>query len=217
MIVDSNLGYGKANLLVDQRVDYHVMLRADGTGRAAVTLDYAHHGTQPGIVCSQFLSYDASITYDKVIQRCYYDYVRLIVPPGSYLQSATAHPVPGAYLMNGKPTDGKAGELPDEGGKSVLAQFFVVEYGQQLQTRIEYDLPVVVTTQAGRQRYTLTLQKQSGTEALPVKVVLTLPPGARVFPEQVHPQPMRQAGATLEFDLALDQDQQVKVEFTQSR
>jgi hypothetical protein len=217
MVVDSNLGYGKANLLVDQRVDYRVMLRADGTGRAAVTLDYVHRGTQPGIVCSQFLPYDASVTYDKVIQRCYYDYVRLIVPPGSHLRAATAHPVPGAYFINGKPADGEARAVPDEGGKSMLAQFFVVEYGQQLQTRIEYDLPVVVTTQAGRQQYMLTLQKQSGTGALPVKMTLDLPPGARVLPEGVHPQPTRQTGASLEFDLALDQDRQIKVEFMQSR
>jgi len=52
-------------------------------------------------------------------------------------------------------------------------------------------------------------------DALPVKVTLTLPPGARVLPERVHPQPTRQAGASLKFDLALDQDQQIKVEFVQ--
>jgi hypothetical protein len=64
---------------------------------------------------------------------------------------------------------------------------------------------------------TLVLQKQPGMDALPVKVTLTLPPGARVLSERVHPQPARQAGASLEFDLALDQDQQIKVEFVQSR
>jgi hypothetical protein len=212
MVVDANVGYGKVNPLVQRTVDYRVQLQPDGTGHAELILDYVHRGTQAGIECIPFPSYEG-VTYERLMNRCYYNYLRVMVPQGSHLQSAIPHSVPGAYLVTGKPSDGQAQMLPDEAGRSVLAQFFVVEYGQRLQARFDYDLPVVVTTEGGHWRYTLVLQKQSGTDALPVKVRLTLPPGARWLPGRASPRPMLQSGTSLEFDVSLDVDRQVQVDF----
>ena len=212
MVVDANVGYGKVNPLVQRTVDYRVQLQPDGTGHAELILDYVHLGTQAGIECIPFPSYEG-VTYERLMNRCYHNYLRVMVPQGSHLQSAIPHPVPGAYLVTGKPSDGQAQMLPDEAGRSVLAQFFVVEYGQRLQACFDYGLPVVVTTEGGHWRYTLVLQKQSGTDALPVKVRLTLPPGARWLPGRTSPRPMLQSGTSLEFDVSLDVDRQVQVDF----
>ncbi len=210
MVVDSNVGFSKTNGFVSESMNYQITLLPDGTGRAVVGLDYAHQGTRAGIVCMQLIPYDKDITYDKLTHTCYYDYLRLVVPRGSQLRKASAHPVPGKYLLSGVDADGKAETLrAGPAGWTIFGQFFVVEYGKQLQTRFEYDLPTVVTDAAGQKRYTLLLQKQSGTDALLVKVKLTLPAGARLV--SANPRPTVQSGTTLEFDLQLDVDQQIEV------
>jgi hypothetical protein len=215
MLADANVGYGKVNPLIDQRVDYSVTLQPDGSGHATVTVDYRHLGTQSGVICNPAVAYDANVTYDKMMQRCYFDYLRLMMPQGSRLVSSTERTVPGAYLLSGKSADGKATLQPDEAGRSVIGQFFAVEYGQSLQTRIEYDLPVVVVSTAGHQRYLLTLQKQSGTGDLPFRVRLMLPSGAR--PIETVPRPTAQSGVALEFNLKLDTDQQILVDYVLAR
>ena len=210
MAVDANVGFSKANPLISESLNYQVMLLPDGMGRAVVVLNYTHRGIRTDIVCTQIVPYDANITYDKLTQSCYYDYLRLIVPRGSQLRQATAHPAPGKYLLSGKATDGKTETLQDDPpGWTMFGQFFLVEYGKQLQTRFEYDLPVVVTDTAGQKKYTLLLQKQPGILAMPVKVKLTLPAGARLV--SASPSPTVQSGAVLEFNLRLDVDQQIEV------
>jgi len=215
MVVDSNIGYSKANAIVSEQVDYRVSLAPSGTGRAVVTITYMHQGKQSGVICTPQVPYDASITYEKMIHRCYLDYLRLYVPPGSKLRTATAHLVPGEYLLSGKPADGKAETLAEEVNRTVFGQFFVVEYGKQLQTRFEYDLPVVIKDVDTGKQYTLSFQKQSGTDAMPVKVILTLPPGAQII--SAVPSPTAQTTDTLEFALQLDSDQQVRVIFAPGR
>ncbi len=210
MVVDANVGFSKTNILVSESLNYQVTLLPDGTGRAVVGLNYAHQGTRTDVVCTQIVLYDKNVTYDKLTSTCYYDYLRLVVPRGSQLTGATAHPVPGKYLLSGVVTDGKTETLQDDpSGWTMFGQFFVVEYGKQLLTRFEYDLPVVVTDVAGQKRYALLLQKQSGTDAMPVKVKLTLPARARLV--SVSPSPTVQSGAVLEFDLQLDVDRQIEV------
>jgi hypothetical protein len=209
MVVDANVGYAKVNPLIAESVDYQVLLQPNGQGRAVVTLNYAHQGTESGVACSQVVREYGTAGYDKMMQRCYYNYLRLVVPRGSRLQQATAHPTPGKYLLRGKPADGKAESVSDETGRTIFGQFFVVEYGKQLETRFEYDLPVVVTDVSGHKRYSLLLQKQSGTDAMPVKVRLTLPDRARLV--SASPRPVVQAGTILEFDLKLDTDRQIEV------
>jgi hypothetical protein len=210
MVVDANVGFNKTNVLVSENLNYQVTLLPDGTGRAVVGLNYAHQGTRTDVVCTQIIPYDENITYDKLINTCYYDFLRLVVPRGSQLREATAHPVPGKYLLSGVVNDGKAETLRDDpSGWTMFGQFFVVEYGKQLLTRFEYDLPVVVTDAAGQKRYALLLQKQSGTDAMPVKVKLILPARARLI--SASPSPTVQSGTVLEFDLQLDVDRQIEV------
>jgi len=212
MVVDANLGFNKTNLLVSESLNYQVTLLPDGTGRAVVRLNYAHQGTRADITCTQIIPYDSNVTYDKLIHTCYFDYLRLVVPRGSQLREATAHQVPGKYMQSGVVTDGKAETLRDDpSGWTMFGQFFIVEYGKQLQTRFEYDLPVVVTDAAGQKRYVLLLQKQSGTDAMPVHVKLILPAQARLI--SASPSPTVQSGTVLEFDLRLDVDRQIEVNY----
>jgi hypothetical protein len=210
MIVDSNIGYSKGNPLLDQRASYKVKLDTAGNGHATLVLDYTHRGTKSNIVCSGVpIPYVETLTYEDMMHRCYYDYIRLIVPPGSELQGSIAHPVPGKYLLSRKPADGVAETLPGENGRTVFGQFFVVDYGKRLQAQFEYDLPTLVRDNGAFKQYSLLLQKQSGTDAMPVKVTLYLPPKAQLI--LAKPQPVSLPGDPLEFNLVLDTDRKVQV------
>jgi hypothetical protein len=211
--VDANVGFTKVNSLISESLQYQVTLLQDGTGHAVVELNYAHQGTGPNIPCTQNLIYDETITYGKLSQTCYYDYLRLIVPLGSQLLQASAHPVPGKYFLSGLAADGNAVPLQDSlSDWTVFGQFFVVEYGKQLLTRLEYDLPVIVSDGSRQKRYSLLLQKQPGTDEMPVKVELTLPAKASLVSTNLIP--ASRSGDTLEFDLHLDVDQQLEVVYT---
>ena len=209
MVVDANLGFGKANPLVSENVDYRVTLRADGTAAAELALTYAHQGWQEGVRCQHLPPYTGDLAYEALEHRCYYDYLRVYVPAGSVLRAATPHPTPGEYLIRGEPDDGQAVTLSGEAGKTVFAQFFVVEYGQTLMAHFEYDLPRVARLSEGQWRYTLLVQKQPGTGNTPVSLTLTLPPGAQ--PVAVTPPPRAADGQVLTFALGLDTDVVVDV------
>jgi hypothetical protein len=209
MIVDANLGFNKVNPLISESAGYRVVLRPDGTAAAELSLAYAHQGRKADVHCQHQPTYAGDLTYEALIHRCYYDYLRVYVPAGSVLRAATPHPVPGGYLLRGEPDDGQAVALSDEAGKTVFAQFFVVEYGQTLTTRFEYDLPRVARLSKGQWHYVLLVQKQPGTDSTPVSLTLALPPGAQLL--AATPSPRMTDKETLTFDLSLDTDIVVEV------
>ena len=211
MIVDANLGFGKVSPLINENVDYRVALRADGTAVAELSLTYAHQGRREGVRCQHRLPYTGDLTYEGMMHRCYYDYLRVYVPAGSVLHSATPHSTPGEYLIRGEPDDGQAVTLDDEAGKAVFAQFFVVEYGQTLTTRFEYNLPYVARSSEGQWRYALLIQKQPGTDSTPVSLTIALPPSAQLL--AATPPPRVIDGRTLTFALQLDTDILVEVAY----
>jgi hypothetical protein len=204
MVVDTNLGFGKVNSLIDEKMDYSVTLHADGTASADLSLMYTHRGQRENVHCQHLTPYTDDTTYAALMHRCYYDYLRMYVPAGSGLRAATPHPTPGEYLVRGKPTGGQAATLDDEAGKTVFAQFLVVEYGQALTTRFEYDLPQVIQARDGHHSYTLLIQKQGGTDAAPISVTVALPPNANLL--TAAPSPKTIEANTLTFDLQLATD-----------
>lgn len=214
MIVDSNVGFAKVNPLIRESAAYHVRVAPDGTARASVIVDYSHQGKKSGIVCSPIVPYVESLTYAEMMHRCYYDYLRLIVPQGSRLRGVIPQTVPGKYLLSKKQVDSGAETLSEETARTIFGQFFIVEYGQHLQAGLEYDLPTVIRNNAGNKEYSLLLQKQSGTDALPVKVTLTLPPRARLV--SAAPRPLTLEGDRLEFVMTLDTDREIKVVYALS-
>jgi hypothetical protein len=115
------------------------------------------------------------------VNRCYWDYLRVYAPANSRLEQATQHPVAANLLLVDQAQPGEVEVLPEEAGKTVFATFFVLPRGQENQTRFVYQLPrTTVERQSEVWKYRLLVQKQSGTRDIPLRVVLTLPPGAEV-------------------------------------
>lgn len=209
MIVDANMGFNKANPLVDERLAYRVVLDIDGTATAELALTYTHQGQWKDVRCEQLVPYATGLTYERMMHNCYYDYLRAYVPSGSVLRAATPHPTPAEYLVSGAPADGQAVTLDNEADKAVFAQFLVVEYGQELTTQFEYDLPKVIQANGKKYNYTLLIQKQSGKPSMPISLTVILPPSTNLL--TATPSPSTLDGGTVTFDLQLDTDILIKV------
>jgi hypothetical protein len=211
MVVDANLGFNKVNPRVERILDYEVILRADGGAMAELAVTYHQMGRKSGRPCSHQGSYwvGMQLTYESLMESCYWNYLRVYVPEGSHLLTASSHPTPAEYLLRGVTTTGEAEILPGEEGKAVFAQFFVVEQGGTLETRFFYDLPQVVQSSDGQRRYTLLIQKQPGTDSMQVSLAVVLPPGAQL--STAKPLPQAVDGETLMFELQLDTDVAVEV------
>lgn len=152
-VVDSNVGFNKANAAVEEEIAYKVSPGSDGI-EATLTLTYTH--TAPALPanepCDRAPRYGSS--YDDLIRRCYWDYLRVYAPAGSELLSA----------------DGvkHATAEPGEQGTTVITGDFVLRPGEQNRVTLRYHLPFV----AGSDPYRLDVRKQAGTLSPPLHVVV---------------------------------------------
>ena len=208
MVVDTNMGFNKADALVERSLDYLADLTDPDHPRAKLTIRYTHPLGQSESACIQEPRYDA--TYQQMMERCYWDYLRVYTPLGIELLRATPHSVPGNALLSGQPSPAQVTVGPAELGHEVLATFFLLHRGESLETQFEYALPKsVLHVEGGQSEYTLLVQKQPGTLSVPLRVGILLPPGSRV--ETSEPQAALASGSALQYNLVLDTDQLVRV------
>ena len=125
------------------------------------------------------------------------DYVRVYAPSGSTLLA-----VEGAdqYEVSGQ-----------ENGKSVFAAYFVLAPGENRQITFRYILPSTILSKkiSPDIHYTLQIQKQPGTLAIPLQVHIELPPGTKAF--SAHPEPELLNSEAVEFASKLQIDRRFEV------
>ncbi|MBN1963880.1 MAG: DUF4012 domain-containing protein [Anaerolineae bacterium] len=181
MVVDANLGYSKVNPYITGSLGYAVDLRDPQQPQANLTLSYQHNGPRTSEPCYHYHK-PPMLTYEQLMQQCYWDYARVYVPEGTRPLRATPNPIPGELLVTGIGRSGEAEVLAPEAGKSVFATFFVLPSGQRAETRMLYLLPPDVIQQTeDTLLYRLYIQKQGGKLSVPVQISLYLPPGVTVI------------------------------------
>lgn len=214
MAVDTNVGYNKVNVLVERRLHYRVDLTAPDAPQAELTLTYTHTGQPQPEPCFQGTPYTEGVTYLGRADTCYWNYLRLYVPQGSQLEEATSHTVPGDTLYTGETWDGPAQPITDPPGLPAFAAAFLLPRAETLTTHFRYRLPAGVVAAGGDGvSYRLLVQKQAGTEAQPLQVVIQLPPEATL--QAATPAPSQVEGNTLTFDAALTTDLTFAVRYTE--
>ena len=149
-VVDSNVGFNKANAAVAEAIAYRVE-PANGGLEATVTLTYTHTapaGAEP--ICDHTSRYGDS--YDELVNRCYWDYLRVYAPGGSELLEA----------------DGLNQPAVEQGerGTTVFTGSFVLRPGDQHVVTLRYRLPADLPAAP----YRLFVRKQAGTLAPPLAV-----------------------------------------------
>ncbi len=151
-VVDTNMGYNKADAAVERALDYRVAW-LDGPSapaQATLTLTYTHpiDADDPG--CDLTPRYGNS--YADLIARCYFNYVRVYVPMGSELIEAT-----------GVTTDSISTQRGEE-GTQLFTGYFILPPRHSNVVSFTYTLPSELTPES----YALVMQRQSGTHPLPV-------------------------------------------------
>jgi hypothetical protein len=149
-VVDSNVGFNKANAAVTEALSYRVEPAQDSL-EATLTLTYTHTapaGSEP--ICDRAPRYGDS--YDALINRCYWDYLRVYAPGGGELLAA----------------DGLNRPASEQGehGTTVFTGSFSLRPGDQHVVTLRYRLPADLPTSP----YRLFVRKQAGTLAPPLTV-----------------------------------------------
>lgn len=192
-VVDTNMGFNKANGLIQRSLDYAVALDADGLARSQLVVSYQHNGKRD-IACVQESYYEA--TYELMMDRCYWNWLRVYTPLGATLVADE----------NGNDME----SAPAEAGRQVWARWMVISPGEAPQAAMGYyQLRPVLRAVAGGREYRLIVQKQPGTDVTPLTVSVTLPAGASVA--GVWPSAKSVSGNVVRFESNLETDQEFRI------
>ncbi|MCB0115790.1 MAG: DUF4012 domain-containing protein [Caldilineaceae bacterium] len=151
-VIDSNVGFNKVNAVVTRGVDYAVAW-PQGVGQAAqatVTVTYTHPIDVAAHQCNRRARYGD--TYQAMIERCYFNYVRVYVPRGAELMSTVGL------------EDGSQESHLGESGTTVFTGYFVLKPGDTHTVQFTYRLPAAIQPD----NYHLIVQRQSGSGPLPL-------------------------------------------------
>lgn len=192
MIVDTNLGGGKTDTVIDQNVAVQVSIDASGAITNTVTIERAHRGVKSDLFSG----------VNNV------DYLRLYVPQGAELLEASgdfAPPAPSLFetsdlpleddadlsLVMGNPSTDLASGVDtwEEFGKAVFGGWVQTKPGATSRIQFTYRLPFTLDVHSDpslfqktidwlglstHERYTLFIQKQSGVETRTTRVTTQL-------------------------------------------
>ena len=210
MLVESNVGFNKVNADEQSRLGYAVDLAASTGPQATVTLMQTNPAAGE-LPCKPGPNYGSG-RYADLIDRCYWSYVRFYTPSGAVLQAATPHDIPANWMLLGKPVTGTITLARGENGTQSFGTLVVVPFSTTLTTTVQYQLaPGVLTVANGQTTYTLRLQKQAGTSALPVALSVRLPAGAAI---RSAPRGGQQQGDTWRLDLALRESTTIQLTYS---
>jgi hypothetical protein len=153
-------------------------------------------------------------TYEEMMEGCYWDYLRVYVPEGAELVQGPDLTLPEGSLRAresggaGTPLLTEVG--PVEAGGNVFASFFVVAPGERREMVYQYELSEsMLETGGSTTAYTLLVQKQPGTLAVPLRLEVELPPGSVVVSTCPEAASSTDAGVTFETDLRTDREFEV--------
>jgi hypothetical protein len=218
--VDTNFGYNKTNALVEKSLSYSVDLsNLDEPQAELVVFEQNRSRSEP--VCIQWAGAgpdDPELWY--LVNRCYYNYLRVYLPEGTRLLSAQPQAIPADWMMLGQAVPARVDQLEPEVENVAGVQGFgtlMVVPGQKTQgVSFNFALPPARVLQpgpaAGQWTYQLKIQKQAGTRALPLSLRIHLPSSARLV--SVSPASAQWLDQTLLLETTLKTDLLVTVIFT---
>jgi hypothetical protein len=216
-VVDSNVGWSKADRNIERTVRYQVDLRREERARISLNLGYNNHSGPGSSGCEpQWLN--EGTNYDQLKNACYWNYWRVYVPLGARLLSNTPLALP-EYSVSVETGRGRPGEdtvdVSSSYDRTVYSGLFAVGAGEIEEVDLVYDLPPGVVRREGDDiHYRLLLQKQPGVREREVRVEFFLPAGYLLTSSSIAP---AYAGdARVGFTLLIERDAVLSVEFTRS-
>ena len=217
MVVDTNVGYNKTNAVVSPSITYDVNLTDVSAPSSALVVGYMNNAKGGDQGCEERLSTLDSALAEPwyVIDRCYYDYLRVYLPAGTEYLSGTPQAVSRdemEYLEDDIPA--RVDTLDEEiANIQAFGTLLVVPTGETAQMSFDFKLPTSVVqagAAANEKLYQLRIQKQAGQGAIPLILRVHLPAGSTVKSAN---QKFLQSGGDLLFNLSLATDIDIQVVF----
>ncbi len=187
-VVDTNVGWNKVNSVVKRDTRYTIAPRADGSAVVDLELVYHHQGEANDELCVH-VSSPYGESYEEMTRRCYFNYIRILAPAGVELLNAEGFESGSVSVRSG------------ERATTQLAGRLVVPSGSARRVRLSYALPAGLIDGG---TYNLRVQKQPGTPAWPVEVVMVDPEG--VWQATTPDGQRSDQGLQLSFTLSSDTD-----------
>jgi len=179
-VVDSNVGFNKADARIQRKATYHVRLSPDGGATAQLLIEYQNRSVSDPTECvQQFVPGGYESNW---IDACYWTYLRVYVPAGSQLLDAAPAEWPARSLWRRANPTAPSPAIHvgrDPAGKEILGLLIAVPPGEKRTVRFEYALPPLTWTPS--RGYRLYFQKQSGTIEMPVQVLVDPPADATII------------------------------------
>jgi hypothetical protein len=155
-VVDANVGYNKVDAVIQRAVQVAVAWPEGNSAPAEVTLTltYTHPVSAEDSGCDPTPRYGEG--YADLIARCYFNYVRVYTRGGSRLVDVSG--IDPQTVTS----------APGEQGTQVFGGYFVLPPGEVKRVSFVYRLG----TALGPQEYRLRVQRQAGTDPLPLQVTV---------------------------------------------
>lgn len=204
MLVDTNVGFSKANYVIQRQIEYQVAIADNGSVQSQLTATYNHTGevTDSDCLLIPLYNLETAVSYQNLVNECYWNYLRLYAPNDSQLIDASSHTVPAEYTIFGQEWAGSAQPASDLTGLTTFGTYFLLHRSQQLTSYFSYELPddIIYTIPDGQQ-YDLLIYKQAGTKPEPIQIVVQLPEGAQLITAQPTPTTITENRIYIDFDL----------------
>ncbi len=189
-MVDSNVGWSKADRNIERKIGYQVDLRKEPGPRVKLTLGYNNHGGPGASGCEpQWLN--RGTNYSDLKNACYWNLWKVFVPQGARLLSNTPMTLP-EYSVSAEVGIGHPGEdtveVSSSYNRTVISGLFALGAGGANNVDLVYDLPAEVLRRDGDEiHYQLLIQKQPGTRYRDVSIELIPPNGYRLSSSSAEP------------------------------
>lgn len=214
MVVESNVGFSKANALVDTSLAYEVDLRPRFY-TAKLTVTFTHRGVANIPVNEQCVQYTGyaffeNLTYEAVSDRCYYAHLRAYVPYISDVINGNLADIPGVAMDDGQRRSGAL--RTERRDPYTMFSWPALSRPATISAQeITYFLPTNIVQD---NFYRLDVQKQPGTGATPLRVTIHLPPSAKLVES---PTPPTLENNTIIIDTDLRRDRRIVVNLAAAR
>ncbi len=210
MIVDANLGFNKVNAIITQTVNYSVTIQSDRSIQSNLDINYWNNNP-PQAGCEHQPDYNITITYEFLIDRCYWDYLRVLTPSDAQLINWTSHPVPADKVVSHIATDGSI-STTHELDKNSFATLLLTERGRSTHLQLSYMLPNSIIMHDGNDWvYRLIWQKEAGTPDWPIGFTLRYPDNWKLI--SAEPTPTSNDNHSITIERQLQADLNIEVHF----